>query len=400
MRSILFSLLSVCFLGLGACNSKSVSAPTNQSSGSGDEEVCVENCSSTNTKTETIVKTFEQAPTDILFVLDESCSMSAIANAMRDGFATIAQANYPKDTQMGVTYMSTAWVNEDQSIDYGKVWHQNMSVHQPGYLRLVNKDGVADYLSAFPEKTSRFSRPACDDGWFDPDSKNANGDSCLSAAVQLGGACTVTEAGLVSLEQLLSYKTSQNQRLFREGAFVNIIFVSDTHEPGANYFGKPGAPDSMKSDPESLISMIHANSRGVASVKFGGILPLPKKGHPSLDGLKVIGDIPKTDEEAKVGNEGTWDYSYLPVIKSFDGAVAHAKSDNWGGVAASLIDDSKYTGSVFLELSNKVKKIKEVRVNGKALARRQFFLGLDRASLNLRYSAKADEKLTIEVDYE
>lgn len=105
-------------------------------------------------------------PTDILFVLDNSVSMEAIANSVRDGFNSIAGAQYPADTKMAVTYMSPARVNDDDSIDYTAV-HPTLNTEtaslilsSPGYMNFVSKDGLDKYREALPtllDKTTAFN---------------------------------------------------------------------------------------------------------------------------------------------------------------------------------------------------------------------------------------------------
>src|SRR4051794_490563 len=45
---------------------------------------------------------------DVLFVLDESASMSSVIANFRLGFASLASAVYPPDTKIGVTNMAPA----------------------------------------------------------------------------------------------------------------------------------------------------------------------------------------------------------------------------------------------------------------------------------------------------
>jgi hypothetical protein len=62
---------------------------------------------------------------------------------------------------------------------------------------------------------------------------------CLLAHTQLSLHRSVAESGLVSFRQLV--EKSRRGGLFREGAAVNVVFVSDTHDPG---FG-PAEPESF-----------------------------------------------------------------------------------------------------------------------------------------------------------
>jgi hypothetical protein len=65
--------------------------------------------------------------------------------------------------------------------------------------------------------------------WFAPDERNAQGIPCLLANTQIGLLPTRVEAGSVALKQLLDRSESPP---FRQGSAVNVVFVSDTHDPG------------------------------------------------------------------------------------------------------------------------------------------------------------------------
>lgn len=339
------------------------------------------------------------APTDILFILDDSCSMRTIATSMASGFDSLQSSKYPDDTKMGLTYMAPVKQDDMGGLDFLTPYHRNVPLESPGLVKLVTKQTIADYVAAAPEHTSSFVAEGCDDAWFSPNQKGSDGKSCLEAVSQLAPICTGVEAGLVTLEQTLKNYNSQGKRLFREGAFVNIIFISDTHEPGANYFGKPNAPQKMKSY-EEILSVINTNSPNIFSLKMAGILPIPVDGAPIYNGLKVIGDIPQNDEEAKINGEKFYDYSYLPYIKRTGGSVSHAKTGDWSGLAASLVEDSKVAGTILVSLKESAKKIYLITINDSEIQEDQWSLSSDGRVLTLDYRADANTAIDIDVIYE
>ncbi len=96
-------------------------------------------------------------PTDILFVLDESCSMETIANQVRDGFNSLLGSQFPINTKMAVTYMSPALVNDDESVDFKSVYAGITSTQirsiipaLPGHLQLVSKNSIDSFITAVP----------------------------------------------------------------------------------------------------------------------------------------------------------------------------------------------------------------------------------------------------------
>lgn len=343
-------------------------------------------------------KSFKASPTDILFVLDDSCSMATIAGSMASGFTSLASTTYPGNTKMGLTYMAPAKVESDGSLNLSTPYHSNVPIESAGFIKLVTKQSMNNYVDAYPEHESYFPEQGCNDEWFSPDQKGDDGNSCLTAVSQLAPLCTGVEAGLVTLEQTLKSYSIQGKRLFRENAFVNIIFVSDTHEPGANYFGRSGAPEKMKSY-EEIISVINSNSPNISSLKMAGILPLPVEGHEIYDGLNVIGNKPQTTDEAYINAEADWDFSYLPFIKRTDGAVSHANSDDWVGIAQSLVEDSKSTGTLILNLKSNAIKIYIVSINNIQVPEDDWSISSDGSVITLKYSSDANTTLNIDVVY-
>ncbi len=106
-----------------------------------------------NQAQETHIKSLTANPTDILFVLDDSCSMETIANQVRDGFNSLLTSQFPANTKMAVTYMSPAYVKDDDTVDY-LLAHpvlptetQNFILASAGHMQLVQRNTIANYKS-------------------------------------------------------------------------------------------------------------------------------------------------------------------------------------------------------------------------------------------------------------
>lgn len=78
----------------------------------------------------------------------------------------------------------------------------------------------------------------CESKWFAPTQKDGSGNPCIAAAFQSKNSCTGTEAGILAFQQLL--EKNKGKSIFRQGAIANVIFVSDTHDPGINPGNKTG----------------------------------------------------------------------------------------------------------------------------------------------------------------
>ena len=99
----------------------------------------------------------------------------------------------------------------------------------PGFQRFVDRQGIELFRELLPEdKRYLYALDGCGPT-FGPDERNEQGIPCLLANTQIGLLPTRVEAGSVALAQML--ETSAGQ-MFRPGAAVNVVFVSDTHDPG------------------------------------------------------------------------------------------------------------------------------------------------------------------------
>lgn len=168
------------------------------------------------------------AVADYLFVLDESVSMIQILRQFRQGLRSLSRPGvFPRRARVAFMNM-TPGDPEDLSQPHPAVRVTNNESLAPGFLHLVSEPRIRAFREASGARIQdRFPKEGCT-SWFAPDATNAQGEPCLLAHAQISFARTRAEAGLVALEQWLSLA----EEPVRAGAAVNVIFISDTHDPG------------------------------------------------------------------------------------------------------------------------------------------------------------------------
>jgi hypothetical protein len=167
---------------------------------------------------------------DFLFVVDNSTSMGQIRDLVRSGLEGMSQDDpFPAESRIAVMSTMPADPNDLTSL-HPRVNDQGAQSHEPGFLRLVDRRGIAHFRKASPELANRFKINGCNDAWFSPWQDNADGVPCLIAHTQISRTPVRVEAGLSALQQF--FEKNAGETTFREGASVNVVFVSDTHSPG------------------------------------------------------------------------------------------------------------------------------------------------------------------------
>lgn len=168
------------------------------------------------------------AVADYLFVVDGSASMERVLDRVRDGFVALAGSDvFPADARIGVMSTLPADPASRARVHPGAV-HAPWLKHEPGFGGLVDRERIAVFRDlAPPQVADRFGLEGCD-AWFRPEDRNADGLPCLVANTQISLYPVIVEAGLTALGQRLD----RGEPLFRTGAAVNVVFVSDTHDPG------------------------------------------------------------------------------------------------------------------------------------------------------------------------
>lgn len=354
---------------------------------------------------------FNVEAVDILFVMDDSVSMNSLLSNVISGFKSLSRSDFPDNTKMAVTYMSPPKYFNGRP-DFQTPWNI-WADKTPGFMQLVNKASIEAFLSydnpSFPDGSSdrqvflqgknNFKIEGCDEGWFAPDEKNQPSDGknpslCLEGAIQAPYFGTQVEAGTVSLMNLVSHFSSNFKKpLFREGSSVNVIFISDTHDPGVGtldsipscqgYYGGPNAPEMM-SDYASLKGLIVANNPGVEYLKFSAITRMPPENDSILEGVHTVGTLPQDYTGSHVNNEPDCFFSYLPFVRESGGLAMHVGNTNWNDLIKSLVKDFSTRRAPEFRLSKKAKLIEEVIVDENALPPDGYVLSEDGMRLILK----------------
>lgn len=338
--------------------------------------------------------------TDILFVIDESISMGSILQDIRAGFASLSAATYPADTRLAVTNMLPASYTDPLAFvaDYTRPFldRQGIFGQQPGFIRLVNGASIDAFLTVSPTSATNFPLRGCAETWFVPTAINTDGQPCLLAATQTALLGTGVEAGIVALDQLVR---RQPGPLFRAGSLVNVIFISDTHDPGGEYYGRPGALPALMSYAQLQQNILSRNP-GLRGLKLNGFVPLPPADHPALQGVKVVGQLPPTLNDSKISGEELHDFSYLPYIAASGGVGLHPVYNDWSSVLPLIIEESRVLRSPTLTLSRRAQRVTRVLVNGSEIDPSLYTLNSNGLEILLQAQPGWPEQIQVTVEYE
>ncbi|MFZ9520813.1 MAG: hypothetical protein ACO3A4_10070 [Silvanigrellaceae bacterium] len=304
---------------------------------------------------------YDNPPNDFVFVVDNSKSMVSQINKFVAGFDSIPANMYPANTRLAV--MNTmigklktpsvpaeaVYIENDLSLTSAeRSSFIDVFASEPGFHKFINYSRVSDHkakVSAFQagwkyaEYTGKdiphFPLAVCESEWFLPSAKNATGQSCLKAAMQISGELGI-EAGLTAIMQLVAQNS--NSSLFRKNSFVHFVFLSDTHDPGI--------------DDEELVK---------ARPDFVNIEDAVRKNSPVV-AVKLHGVVPK---KACVSAEATHDFSYLPRIDASGGVAVDScdNSVNYSAVVTKIFNEGKKHPP--FKLGVKLAKDVKVKVDGK-----------------------------------
>ncbi len=341
--------------------------------------------------------------TDILFVVDESASMGSVLATFQAGFASLSAAAYPQDTMMAVTNMAPAYYTDaaTYSIDLTNSFYKTPATQyftkQPGFIQLVTGPSIASFLAGNSSYTSKFPLKGCS-AWFKPTDKNVDGQSCLNAHTQVGLIATGVEAGIVSLDQLVRLNGAAGKALFRPGSLVNIVFVSDTHDPGANYYGRAGAPAALP-DYNAITQTLLNYNPGIRGVKYNAIAPMPPAGDAALTGVNYVGNLPATLADSKISGEDLHSFSYLGYVAKSGGVAMHPVND-WKLTLPKIIEETKVLRAPTVTLRLPAKKILKVIVEGVELDPSKYVLANANMEVQLQSNPTWPDKVMIHVEYE
>ena len=282
-------------------------------------------------------------PQDYLFVMDVSVSMKSIINKVQRAFNDLATDvdTFPVNSRLALTYAMPADPNNFDKLHPSVKSYMGME-YEPGFLRLVDTQGVIRYREKVPTRAKYFANDACEP-WFQPRAINDDGLGCLLAALQSDLYGYDCESGRTSYVQLNRKKKGQGERLFREGAFVSIIYVSDTHDPGCSSVDLA----AHRPNYETLEAETYRTSPGISGFRVNGVVPL---------------------KASTVCNEALWGLSYLnPITLSQGVAIDSCVTEDYRSVISKIASSTALVTARF-ELKGNLKKILTVMVNGRELS--------------------------------
>lgn len=170
---------------------------------------------------------------DYVFVLDNSSSMSAILQKVQLGFASLVANNnvFSPDSQIAVMSTMIGDPNNFAMTGTGVVKYTGIDL-EPGFLDFVDKISIVNYKTNVPKQADHWPILGCAKKWFAPGDKDEAGNFCFTGATQSTNSSLDAEAGIHAFGQL--FQKFKGKAIFRPGSRVNVIFVSDTHDPGNN----------------------------------------------------------------------------------------------------------------------------------------------------------------------
>ncbi len=252
---------------------------------------------------------------DFLFVVDDSASMQTVVDRVRAAFRDLGTGTvFPTDARIAV--MSTLPADlTNLSVVHPAARHRGRNRLAPGFVRLVDNTGISRFLGVAPEaQKARFAEAGCASGWFTPAEANAAGTPCIIAHTQLSLDAVMVEAGLTSFGQLL--ERHGDEPLFRPGAAANVIFVSDTQDPGLGV-DDPSLASLVAARPDFVaLSELVDRANTVSSFRVHAIAPELQCG----EGWAHLGDV--YQQAARASGGETLDMCTASDYRGFIEAIA------------------------------------------------------------------------------
>lgn len=286
---------------------------------------------------------------DYLFIIDNSVSMDAILGKVRLGFKSILEDSTVFSRDSKVAFMNT--MIAQLTTEGGDLNSLSQYINQyagielePGFLSLVDYDAYAAYhasLEVPQRRKNKWVLPPCEEAWFEPTKTHINGHYCFEAASQISASATYAEPGIKAFEQFLTKNEDKN--IFREDAIVNVIFVSDTHDPGVEMdqaYLDSRLNYEMFKDKLELI-------QNVKDLKFHAIAP--------------------TSTTCSGTGELLWDKSYLSLVSDSNGQSGDSCTlTDYSDLMKQLVKKAQAEEPVF-KLGIDVDEIIEVKINNRTI---------------------------------
>jgi hypothetical protein len=318
----------------------------------------------------TYTKLKPEQPVDYLFIVDNSCSNEKLLQKSQEGLtAVISEAGVmPADARIAV--MSTMVADEpDYSMPSAKYISKYNGIQwEPGFLDFISSAAVVNYKDKVPAHAGKWPLKGCDAAWFKPTDKDEKGNYCIKAAFQSTSSCVGAEAGITAFEQIL--RKNSGKPLFRNNALLNVVFVSDTHDPGS------GNMPANTTKTDELIQLVQKDN-AVMGVKFHALAP----------------------GGSSCANEKIYDESYYKLVIATGGAKENICSiSSYADYMKAMVNESRKSVSPIYALEKKAEKIISVTIGDTAYSNYQY----DAASGRIRLQdlvVEADEEIVITVTY-
>ncbi|NRA67578.1 MAG: hypothetical protein HRU19_24065 [Pseudobacteriovorax sp.] len=303
---------------------------------------------------------------DYLFVIDNSVSMGPILADVNKGYASIVGTNsFPPNSKVAVM---TTMIGDP--VDFAKT-HSSVATYtfienEPGFLNFVDKASIDAFVALDADFANDFPVAGCANKWFSPEDVNADGVPCLLAATQSVFSALISEPGIHAFQQLLLKHAGTP--LFRENALLNVIFVSDTHDPGVDNADLKAATPVYN----ELVTMANVDNK-LRNVKFHALAP-----------------------EVQCTGEGTHDFSYFTLVAASAGLKQDpCATDDYQAFLKAMIEASVIDAPNF-NLEYSATQIKEVLVDG--VATTEFTVSEDGKAISIP-SLDPKTPVTVQVVY-
>lgn len=282
----------------------------------------------------------EHSTVDYLFVFDNSVSAKNILLKAGQAFQDIVQTNpnvFASDGKVAV--MSTMISDDTYKSTHAQIKKYDGIDKEPGFLDFVNKESLDRFREANQKVADKiYTKGMCEEKWFSPQSKvKSDGveteTSCLQAALQSVASGVGAEAGAQAFQQILL--KNKSQQIFRKEAILNVIFLSDTHDPG-----KPNmkSPSFNANDLRNLAM----ESNQLIDVKFHALAP-----------------------EKGVSSEKLYNKYYFTLVEQTDGQKLHVGDfDNYSSFMESMLLKAKESKVAKIPLNKLDAPIKSVKADG------------------------------------
>ena len=317
---------------------------------------------------------------DVLFIFDNSVSMNPHLANVKEGFSKLGAASWSGDVRMAVMTTMPADPANLSKVHEGirqavKDGTNNGKPYvgielEPGFMSFVSAEGFQKYKQAGATFVSSYPEPLCSGEWFKPDAVNSKNQRCLTAALQNPFYAVGCEAGITALSQILD----KRGKIFRAGAFAQIVFVSDAQDPGC------GNKDLQRIRPAAdVIRKKVLDKNKLAGLKFHGAVPVPGGG-----------------ETKETNGNGFFGFPYNELVNADKGVLIDITKGQDYSAFASNIAKSSVQEPVF-RLQSKASKINFVKVNGSAYPSDKIKLSPDGLSVRLEgLDPNADSKIIVD----